>query len=90
MAAEDCPLSPDRRVLRARQLYFEGGVFDKAYRLVDKHQEKAEAIADDINPDELRRLMYYLVDTVLDRTGQVTPTIEITDLTYEEILPIIA
>ena len=90
LAQEDCPLSPDRRVLRARQLYFEGGVFEKAYRLVDKHQEKAEAIADEINPDELRRLMYYLVDTVLDRTGQVTPTIEITDLTYEEILPIIA
>ena len=86
----DGELSADRRVLRARQLFFEAGVFDKAYRLVDKHQQKAEEVADEIQPDELRRLMYYLVDTVLDRTGEVTPTIEITDLTFEEVLPIVA
>jgi hypothetical protein len=36
---------------------------------VDKYQEKAEAVADELQPDELRRLFYYLVDTVLDRAG---------------------
>ena len=86
----DCQLAPDRRVMRARQLFFEAEVFEKAYRLVDKHQQKAEEVADEIQPDELRRLMYYLVDTVLDRTGEVTPTIEITDLSYEQVLPIVA
>jgi geranylgeranyl pyrophosphate synthase len=85
----DSPLAADRRVIRARQLFFEAGVFDTAYRLVDKHQQKAEEIADEIQPDELRRLMYYLVDTVLDRTGEVTPTIDFTDLTFEQILPIV-
>lgn len=87
---EKCTMNADRRVMRARQLFFEAGVFEKAYKLVDKHQTKAEEIADEIQPEELRRLMYYLVDTVLDRTCEVKPTIAITDLSYEEVLPIIS
>ena len=85
----DCEKSAEVRLLRARHLFFEAGVFDKAYRLVDKHQQKAEEIADSIDPDELRRLFYYLVDTVLDRTTEVKPTIDITHLSYEEVLPIV-
>lgn len=90
LVESDCTLPPENRVMRARQLFFEAGVFEKAYKLVDKHQIKAEEIADEIQPEELRRLMYYLVDTVLDRTNEVKPTIDITDLSYEEVLPIIA
>lgn len=80
----------DQKVIRARHLYFEAGVFEKAYKLVDKHQQKAEEIADEIEPAELRRLMYYLVDTVLDRTAEVKPTIDIKHLTYSEVLPIVS
>ncbi len=65
------------RVQRARQLYHEAGVFEKAHRLVDKHQAKAEEIADSIEPDEFRRLLYYLIDTVLERPSEYKPTIEI-------------
>ena len=86
---EGCEKTPEQRIMRVRQLYFEAGVFEKAYALVDKHQEKAEAIADEVDNDELRRLLYYLVDTVLDRTDEVKPTIEIKDLSYQEVLPII-
>ncbi len=82
--------TPHQRVNRVRQLYFEAGVFETAYALVDKHQQKAEDIADSVESDELRRLLYYLVDTVLDRTEDVTPTIEITDLSYQEVLPIVS
>ena len=57
---------------RVRDLYRKAGVFDKAHRLVDKYHERAEALADDIQPDELRRLLYYLVDTVLDRPDEAT------------------
>ena len=89
LLADDCEKSAEARVSRARHLFFEAGVFEKAYRLVDKHQQKAEEIADLIEPDELRRLFYYLVDTVLDRTTEVKPTIDITHLSYEEILPIV-
>jgi geranylgeranyl pyrophosphate synthase len=61
---------PAERVEQVRQLYAEAGVFDKAHRLVDKHQERAEAIADEIQPEELRRLFYYLIDTVLERPAE--------------------
>ena len=90
LLADDCEKSPEARLSRARHLFFEAGVFEKAYRLVDKHQEKAEEIADSIEPDELRRLFYYLVDTVLDRTTEVKPSIDITHLSYEEIVPIVS
>lgn len=60
-------VSDAARVQRVRQFYRAANVFEKAQRLVDKHQERAEAIADEIEPDELRRLLYYLVDSVLDR-----------------------
>lgn len=83
-------ISDEHRIHRARHLYFEASVFDKAYRLVDKHQEKAEQIAEEIRPDELRRLMFYLVDTVLDRTSESKPTIEIQHLSFDEVLPIVS
>ena len=83
-------LSSEQRVLRARALYFEAGVFAKAYQLVDKHQQKAEEVADEIQPDELRRLMYYLVDTVLDHSAEVKPTIDIQHLSFKEVLPIVS
>lgn len=67
----------DLRVQRARQLYIEAGVFEKANRLIDKHQAKAEEIADGIEAEEFRRLLYYLIDTVLERTADFQPTIEI-------------
>ncbi|MCA9134490.1 MAG: polyprenyl synthetase family protein, partial [Planctomycetales bacterium] len=72
------------RVQRVRQLYRQAKVFEKAHRMVDKHQERAEAIADEIGPDELRRLLYYLVDTVLERpaAGPI-PTVISTPVTIE-------
>ena len=65
------------RIQRARQLYHQAGVFEKANRLVDKHQAKAEEIADSVESDEFRRLLYYLIDTVLERSDDHQPTIEI-------------
>jgi geranylgeranyl pyrophosphate synthase len=55
------------QIQRARQFYQQADVFEKAHRMVDKHQDRAEAIADEIEPDELRRLLYFLIDTVLER-----------------------
>ena len=86
----DSQQTPYQRVNRVRQLYFEAGVFETAYALVEKHQQKAEEIADSVESDELRRLLYYLVDTVLDRTEDVKPTIEIKDLSFQEVLPIVS
>ncbi|NOY29420.1 MAG: DUF116 domain-containing protein [Planctomycetes bacterium] len=68
------------KIARTKQLYHEAGVFDKAHLLVDKYQERAERIADGMDPESLRRLLYYLVDTVLERPAAVesellTPTL---------------
>ena len=83
-------ISADQKIHRARALFYEASVFEKAQRLVDKHQQKAEEVADNIQPDELRRLMYYLVDTVLERTSNVQPTIDIKHLSFNEMLPVIS
>lgn len=87
---EHCTMPADRRVDRARQLYFEAGVFEKAWSLIDKHQQKAEEVADECDSEPLRRLLYYLVDTVLDRSEDVKPTIAINNLSFGEVMPVIA
>lgn len=51
---------------RIRQLYERAGVFARADQLVNDGRRAAQAIADAINPPELRRLLRYLIETVLD------------------------
>ena len=68
-------LPPEERIRRVQQLYQQADVFEQAHRLVDKHQQRAEAVADEINPEELRRLFYYLIDTVLERPAENTTPI---------------
>ena len=63
------------RVERVRWLYDKANVFDKANQLVEKYQERAERIADEIEPESLRRLLYYLVDTVIDRPSEAEPVL---------------
>lgn len=59
--------APAERVQRMKNLYEKAGVFELADRLIDKHQARAEAVADDIQPEDLRRLMYFLIDSILER-----------------------
>jgi hypothetical protein len=54
-------------VERVRQLFIQAQVFDKADALIEKFRARAEAVADEVQPIELRELLYYLVDTVLER-----------------------
>jgi geranylgeranyl pyrophosphate synthase len=54
-------------VERVRGLYAKANVFAKADALVEKYRARAEAIADEVEPTEFRELLYYLVDTVLER-----------------------
>jgi geranylgeranyl pyrophosphate synthase len=61
------------RLARVRNLYHQADVFDKASRLIDKHRERAEKIADEIQPEELRALLYYLIDSVLDHPTAPQP-----------------
>ncbi|HEY2412104.1 MAG TPA: polyprenyl synthetase family protein [Pirellulaceae bacterium] len=63
------------RLSRVRDLYRQAAVFDKATRLIEKHRERAEKIADEIQPEELRALLYYLIDSVLDHTPSPAPPV---------------
>jgi geranylgeranyl diphosphate synthase, type II len=58
---------------RVRRLFDKAQVFAKADKLVEKYRARCEAIADDVEPAELRELLYYLVDTVLERPAPTPP-----------------
>jgi geranylgeranyl diphosphate synthase type II len=55
----------ERSVRRVAQIYESCQVFEKARKLVEKYRQRAEAIADDVEPEKLRELLYYMVDTAL-------------------------
>ncbi|MEK6247377.1 MAG: polyprenyl synthetase family protein, partial [Planctomycetales bacterium] len=63
----------DAKLARVRTLYETAGVFETSRQLVDKYQQRAEEVADGVQPEELRRLLYYLIDTVLDRQFTESP-----------------
>jgi len=52
-------------VQRVARIYESCQVFEKARKLVEKYRQRAEAIADEVEPEKLRELLYYLVDTAL-------------------------
>jgi geranylgeranyl diphosphate synthase, type II len=52
---------------RVRALFQRAQVFEKAEKLVEKYRSRAEALADEVEPVELRELLYFMVDTILDR-----------------------
>jgi geranylgeranyl pyrophosphate synthase len=57
----------DNDVRSIRRLYETSGVFEKAAQLVEKYQQRAEAIAASIAPEGLQQLFFYLIDMVLER-----------------------
>jgi geranylgeranyl diphosphate synthase type II len=55
-------------VERVRTLYSQAKVFERAEKLLEKFRAKAEGLADEVEPQPLRELMYYLVDSVLQQS----------------------
>lgn len=55
----------EHSVSRVARIYESCRVFEKAGALVEKYRSRAEAIADEVEPEELRELLYFLVDTAL-------------------------
>ena len=56
---------PAMRMGRLRRIFERYDVFTKAESLVEKSRARAEALADAVEPDEFRQLLYFLTDTVL-------------------------
>ncbi len=73
--ANDCQIPSLERISTTHRLYQSAGVFDMALRLVDKHQQRAEQAAEQIEPESLRRLFFFLIDTVLQRPIESSPKI---------------
>jgi len=73
VAEDDSELTVTQRLSTAGRLYRKADVFDLALQLVDKHQSRAEQVADELTDEPLRRLFYFLVDTVLERPEMPTP-----------------
>lgn len=71
----DSQLDNGQRVREVRRLYERANVFETAMKLVDKHQARAEQVADGIEVEGLRRLLYFLVDTVLERPELPAPAV---------------
>jgi geranylgeranyl diphosphate synthase, type II len=81
------PLTAAVRADRLRRLYHKLGVFERAEALVDKCRSRAEALADDVQPDALRQLLYFLIDTVLAHTPASPPSLPLVPLSG--LLPIV-
>ncbi len=64
-----------QRLRRVEELYRKAEVFEKARRLIDKHQQRAIEAADSISNQPLQQLLRYLVDTVLERSEPATPVL---------------
>lgn len=54
-----------QQIRLAHDLYCQTGAFSKARRLVQKHADRARQVADGVEPDSLRQLLHYFVDTIL-------------------------
>jgi geranylgeranyl pyrophosphate synthase len=77
LAEED--LDDESRRQQLKQLLLDCGVFEQAEALVDKARVRAESLADEVEVEPLRRLLYFLVDTVLtpeDEAATPVPTPE--------------
>ena len=62
------------RAGRLRRIFDECRVFEKAEKLIEKCRARAEALADEVQPDEFRQLLYFLIDVVLaEETPEVKP-----------------
>ncbi|WP_146679982.1 polyprenyl synthetase family protein [Pirellula sp. SH-Sr6A] len=69
-------MSDSYRIATARELLEKARVFEQAEKLIEKHRERALDAAQSIELEALRRLMLYLIDTVLDQSGlQSSPAV---------------
>jgi geranylgeranyl pyrophosphate synthase len=59
--------------IQIRQYFVRAGAFDKALRMVDDHRVAAERVANELQPEALRRLARYLIESVLEPPAATSP-----------------
>ena len=73
LAGEDHKLNDEARVDRIRAIFDSCGVFEKAETLVQRSQERAEAIVADIEDERIQSLMQFFVESILAKDEGPTP-----------------
>lgn len=63
----------EARIDKLRAIFNSCGVFDKAETLVERSQERAEAIVEDIEDEQVQALLRFFLETVLARDDGPTP-----------------
>ncbi len=66
-------LSEEARIDKMRAIFESCGVFEKAETLVERSQERAEAIVEEVDDDRIQSLLQFFVETVLARDEGPTP-----------------
>ena len=61
------------RLARLRRIFSATGAFKAAEQLVEKSRTRAEAMADSVESEPLRKLLYFFIDTVLAEDPHVSP-----------------
>ncbi len=79
--------SNSERLRQLREIFESLGVFEKAQSLAEKSRERSEALADAVESDEIRQLLYFFVDSVLSRDDEPTP-LERMGLSNPTLLPV--
>ncbi|MFY9254131.1 MAG: polyprenyl synthetase family protein [Fuerstiella sp.] len=73
LCGEFTELSEEARIDKMRAIFDSCGVFEKAETLVERSQERAEAIVEEIDDDRIQSLLQFFVETVLARDEGPTP-----------------
>lgn len=76
------------RLARLRRIFSETGAFQAAEQLVEKSRARAEALADGVECEALRKLLYFFIDTVLTEESRQPPVTGETPMLVS--LPILA
>ncbi|MCR9200531.1 MAG: polyprenyl synthetase family protein [Planctomycetaceae bacterium] len=66
-------LSEEARIDRLRMIFESCDVFDKAETLVQRSQERAEALVAEVEDERLRSLLQFFIETILARDEGPTP-----------------
>lgn len=67
------PPADGEALAQVRALYERAGVFAAARQMVAEHAAAAQAVAQAVEPEPLRRLFYYLIEMVLERRPVAAP-----------------
>ena len=74
-------LPAEERLTQVRKWYEQANVFHTARELVEKYRVRAEEVADGIEPEAFRRLLYYLIDSILEMpSNDATPEAAVVNL----------